>query len=233
MSFGSRKIDSFSELRENEHSAFKVSRIIEKRKKVPPALELRIINISAMPEPCFIDADVTLKFAREFVQKIVSAARECGDPLVPWGVCLTPNEKIAGRTRVMFFPYMNLREYDFSEYKGELSFWGTPVMKDDKCLNEEIMDELKDLLRFLPIFDRKLKEGIGFRCMLPRDILDLPRYKSANQKQEVKSVRKDGYTEGVSNSQRYKAIGNGWTVDVIAHILGFLPKDCGRKRKIS
>lgn len=29
----------------------------------------------------------------------------------------------------------------------------------------------------------------------------------------------DNYTEGVSNSQRYKCIGNGWTVDVIAHIL--------------
>ncbi len=29
----------------------------------------------------------------------------------------------------------------------------------------------------------------------------------------------DGYTAAVSNSQRYKAIGNGWTVDVIAHIL--------------
>ena len=29
----------------------------------------------------------------------------------------------------------------------------------------------------------------------------------------------DNYTHGVSNSQRYKAIGNGWTVDVIAHIL--------------
>ena len=28
----------------------------------------------------------------------------------------------------------------------------------------------------------------------------------------------DGYTTGVSNTQRYKAIGNGWTVDVIAHI---------------
>ena len=27
-----------------------------------------------------------------------------------------------------------------------------------------------------------------------------------------------GYTEGLSNTQRYKAIGNGWTVDVIAHI---------------
>ena len=29
----------------------------------------------------------------------------------------------------------------------------------------------------------------------------------------------DGYTQAVSDSQRYKAIGNGWTVDVIAHIL--------------
>lgn len=30
----------------------------------------------------------------------------------------------------------------------------------------------------------------------------------------------DNYTEGVSNTQRYKMIGNGWTVDVIAYILG-------------
>jgi len=28
----------------------------------------------------------------------------------------------------------------------------------------------------------------------------------------------DNYTEGVSNSQRYKALGNSWTVDVISHI---------------
>lgn len=28
----------------------------------------------------------------------------------------------------------------------------------------------------------------------------------------------DNYTEGISNSQRYKCLGNGWTVDVIAHI---------------
>ena len=32
----------------------------------------------------------------------------------------------------------------------------------------------------------------------------------------------DNYTKGVSNSQRYKMIGNGWTVDVIAHILKYL-----------
>ena len=29
----------------------------------------------------------------------------------------------------------------------------------------------------------------------------------------------DNYTAGVSDTQRYKTIGNGWTVDVIAHIL--------------
>jgi len=28
----------------------------------------------------------------------------------------------------------------------------------------------------------------------------------------------DNYTEGVSNTDRYKMLGNGWTVDVIAHI---------------
>lgn len=32
----------------------------------------------------------------------------------------------------------------------------------------------------------------------------------------------DNYTEGVSNSQRYKMLGNGWTVDVIAHIFNAL-----------
>ena len=35
----------------------------------------------------------------------------------------------------------------------------------------------------------------------------------------------DGWTGGVSNTQRYKAIGNGWTVDVIAHILKQIPNN--------
>jgi DNA-cytosine methyltransferase len=34
----------------------------------------------------------------------------------------------------------------------------------------------------------------------------------------------DNYTEGVSNTQRYKMLGNGWTVDVIAHMLERLKK---------
>lgn len=33
---------------------------------------------------------------------------------------------------------------------------------------------------------------------------------------------KDGYTNYVSDSQRYKMLGNGWTVDVIAHIFKYI-----------
>lgn len=32
----------------------------------------------------------------------------------------------------------------------------------------------------------------------------------------------DGYTAKVSNTQRYKTLGNGWTVDIISHIFSFL-----------
>lgn len=32
----------------------------------------------------------------------------------------------------------------------------------------------------------------------------------------------DGYTEGVSDTQRYKMLGNGWTVEVVAHIFNYL-----------
>lgn len=37
----------------------------------------------------------------------------------------------------------------------------------------------------------------------------------------------DNYTNvcGISDSNRYKGVGNGWTVDVIAHILSFLPDE--------
>lgn len=34
----------------------------------------------------------------------------------------------------------------------------------------------------------------------------------------------DNYTEGVSNTQRYKMLGNGWQVDTIVHIFNYMPK---------
>ena len=43
----------------------------------------------------------------------------------------------------------------------------------------------------------------------------------------------DNYTEGISNTQRYKCIGNGWTVDVIAHIFTGLKQRNGEKQNES
>ncbi|MGP1544161.1 MAG: DNA cytosine methyltransferase [Candidatus Fimenecus sp.] len=42
----------------------------------------------------------------------------------------------------------------------------------------------------------------------------------------------DGYTEGVSNTQRYKALGNGWTAEVIIHILKYALKSVPKDEKI-
>lgn len=42
----------------------------------------------------------------------------------------------------------------------------------------------------------------------------------------------DGYTEGVSNTQRYKGLGNGWTAEVIIHILNGALKDVPRDEEI-
>ena len=35
----------------------------------------------------------------------------------------------------------------------------------------------------------------------------------------------DNYTNHVSDTQRYRMLGNGWTVDVIVHLLNYLPKN--------
>ncbi len=40
---------------------------------------------------------------------------------------------------------------------------------------------------------------------------------------------KYGINRKMSNLQRYKCIGNGWTVDVIAHIFSFMEGECGKQ----
>lgn len=41
----------------------------------------------------------------------------------------------------------------------------------------------------------------------------------------------DNYTYGVSDTQRYKCIGNGWTVDVISHILNYSIQELGGDKR--
>lgn len=57
----------------------------------------------------------------------------------------------------------------------------------------------------------------------PKIALDLTHYRKLTPLEcERLQTVPDGYTEGVSNTQRYKMLGNGWTVDVIAHIFSNL-----------
>ena len=42
--------------------------------------------------------------------------------------------------------------------------------------------------------------------------------------ERLQTVR-DGYSSIVSDSQRYRMLGNGWTVSVVSHIFSYLPKD--------
>lgn len=51
-----------------------------------------------------------------------------------------------------------------------------------------------------------IKDGGGFRCITP---MECERFQTLP----------DDYTNGISKKMRYHTIGNGWTVDVIAHIL--------------
>lgn len=43
----------------------------------------------------------------------------------------------------------------------------------------------------------------------------------------------DNYTEGISDGKRYTCCGNGWTVDVIAHIFTYLPEEYKKKSESS
>jgi DNA (cytosine-5)-methyltransferase 3A len=54
--------------------------------------------------------------------------------------------------------------------------------------------------------------------MVKTDIDDYMRKLTPNEWELLQTLPLN-YTDGVSDNQRYKMIGNGWTVDVIAHIL--------------
>lgn len=45
---------------------------------------------------------------------------------------------------------------------------------------------------------------------------------SVKEYERVQTLPVD-YTKGFSNTQRFKCIGNGWTINVISHILSNLP----------
>lgn len=75
-------------------------------------------------------------------------------------------------------------------------------------------------------------------CLVARDYKGIPGREHHNAAMQDGVLRRltpveyerlqtvpEGYTSAVSKSQRIKMLGNGWTVDVVAHILSGIPED--------
>lgn len=66
------------------------------------------------------------------------------------------------------------------------------------------------------------------KCNILIDETDLSKYKIISPVEaERLQTLPDNYTDGIPKTRRFEAIGNGWTVDVIAHIFSFLQQEKG------
>ena len=124
-----------------------------------------------------------------------------------------------------------LKEFgEVKEKEGYVAF--NPVKA--KCLTEKSSDELSPSWNctYILQWPHGTNSG-GFRALDGKTpTLTTASWEANNYLLNEGSVRKltpiecerlqtlpDNYTKCASNTQRYKALGNGWTVDVIAHIL--------------
>jgi DNA-cytosine methyltransferase len=83
-------------------------------------------------------------------------------------------------------------------------------------------DDYNPNLKIEQRLEPRLDEKTGTLTTVQKDnvVVDGPTYRKLTPIEcERLQTLPDNYTEGVSNTQRYKALGNGWTVDVIVHIL--------------
>lgn len=78
-----------------------------------------------------------------------------------------------------------------------------PSTKYRVVVNKELFDTSSD-------FDRRRNKNVT-RCLTPEECEEL-------------QTLPIGYTSGIGKTKRYECIGNGWTVDVIAHIFSYIRK---------
>jgi site-specific DNA-cytosine methylase len=85
------------------------------------------------------------------------------------------------------------------------------VKHNDKkmgCLTTVQKDTLlssMDAGRYVDIYNKECIRNVHYRKLTPIEC------------ERLQTVP-DNFTDHVSNSQRYKMLGNGWTIDVVAHI---------------
>jgi len=116
--------------------------------------------------------------------------------------------------------YSSQRFFAVADYDPSLDSTKYPVYGGKDPESGPIKIELKD--GFLVA----TKDGTEHRITRPGDLPDGKfglRYVTPLECERLQTVP-DGYSSCVSDTQRYRMLGNGWTVDVISHILSFMPK---------
>ena len=94
---------------------------------------------------------------------------------------------------------------------------GIRYNKGDKAKSG--ISELGRILKQTARYTDALTTSHAPKLALNDDVANLKYRKLTPVECERLQTLPDNYTQAVSNTQRYKALGNGWTVDVIAHIL--------------
>lgn len=115
--------------------------------------------------------------------------------------------------------YSSQRFFAVADYDPGIDTSKFPVYGGDNSESGPIKIELKDGSLFAT------KDGSEHRITRPGDLPDgrfALRYVTPTECERLQTVP-DGYTSSASDTQRYRMLGNGWTVDVISHILSHMP----------
>jgi DNA (cytosine-5)-methyltransferase 3A len=136
---------------------------------------------------------------------------------------LSTNNKSNGGTQ----PYQQDRIYDIDGISPALS-----AGKSDLMITSGTWRTHKDGQGFREVHSEKgatiparaREDGSGQNVVMVDDSINKPRIRRLTPVEcERLQTVPDNYTNVVSDTQRYKCLGNGWTIDVIAHIFSYLP----------
>lgn len=136
---------------------------------------------------------------------------------------VSTNNKSNGGTQ----PYQQDRIYDTSGISPALS-----AGKSDLMITSGTWRTHKDGQGFREVHSEKgatiparaREDGSGQNVVMIEDAVNKPRIRRLTpiECERLQTVP-DNYTNVVSDTQRYKCLGNGWTIDVISHIFSYLP----------
>ena len=126
-----------------------------------------------------------------------------------------------------FLDYLIKNDKLMKERGNGFKFQPVGLFEKSKTINTKEGQRMTD--NFILVGDYRYDEGLRWRNNNKTPTVTANKQQLVIKKED--RVRKltpiecerlqtlpDNYTEGISNNQRYKCIGNGWTVDVIAHI---------------